>query len=98
MADHDSLAEQFEEKRGHLRGVAYRILGSLAEADDAVQEAWIRLSRSGGSSVDNLGAWLTTGVGRVCLDLLRSRTSRRGDPLDVEEAGRMPIAPDPEHE
>src|SRR2546426_3623573 len=98
MADNDSLAEQFEEKRGHLRGVAYRMLGSLAEADDAVQEAWLRLSRSGGSGVDNLGAWLTTVVARVCLDMLRSRTSRREDPLDVEEAGRMPSSHDPEQE
>src|SRR5258708_5861009 len=97
MADKDSLAEQFEEKRGHLRGVAYRMLGSLAEADDAVQEAWIRLSRSG-SSVDNLGARLTTVVARVCLDMLRSRTSRREDPLDAEEAGRVPSAHDPEQE
>ena len=67
MADNDLLAEQFEEKRRHLRGVAYRMLGSLAEADDAVQEAWLRLSRSGGG-VDNLGAWLTTVVARVCLE------------------------------
>src|SRR5712691_2070815 len=98
MADSQWLAEQFEEKRGHLRGVAYRMLGSLAEADDAVQEAWLRLSRSGGSGVDNLGAWLTTVVARVCLDMLRSRKSRREDPLDVEEAGRMPGAHDPEQE
>ena len=89
MADNDSLAEQFEKKRGHLRGVAYRMLGSLAEADDAVQEAWLRLSRSG-ASVDNLGAWLTTVVARVCLDMLRSRKARREDPLDVEGPNRMP--------
>src|SRR5204863_22359 len=88
MTDNDSLAEQFEEKRGHLRGVAYRILGSLAEADDAVQEAWLRLSRGGGRGVDDLGAWLTTVVARVCLDMLRSRKSRREEPLDVH-------APDP---
>ena len=98
MADNDSLAEQFEEKRGHLRGVAYRMLGSLAEADDAVQEAWLRLSRSGGSSVDNLGAWLTTVVARVCLDMLRSRKSRREDTLDVEQTGRVPSSNDPEQE
>src|SRR5437588_10173192 len=97
MADNDSLAEQFEEKRGYLRGVAYRMLGSLAEADDAVQEAGLRLSRSG-SRVDNLGAWLTTVVARVCLDVLRSRKSRREDALDVEEAGRMPSSNDPEQE
>src|SRR5258706_13182720 len=98
MADNETLAEQFEEKRGYLRGVAYRMLGSLAEADDAVQEAWLRLSRSGGGSVDNLGAWLTTVVARVSLDMLRSRKSRREDPLDVEEAGRMPSSNDPEQE
>src|SRR3984893_3166918 len=98
MADKDSLAEQFEGKRGHLGGVAYRMLGSLAEARDAVQEPWIRLSRSGGSSVDNLGAWLTTVVARVCLDMLRSRKSRREDPLEVEQAGRMPSSSDPEQE
>ncbi len=97
MADNDSLAEQFEKKRGHLRGVAYRMLGSLAEADDAVQEAWLRLSRSG-ASVDNLGAWLTTVVARVCLDMLRSRKARREDPLDVEGPNRMPGTHDPEQE
>jgi RNA polymerase sigma-70 factor (ECF subfamily) len=98
MADNDSLAEQFEANRGHLRAVAYRMLGSLAEADDAVQEAWLRLSRSGGSSVDNLGAWLTTVVARVCLDMLRSRKSRREDPLDSDEADSMPSRHDPEQE
>src|SRR3979490_707936 len=98
MADSDSLAEQFEEKHRHLRGVPYRLLGSLAEADDAVQEAWLRLSRSGGSGVDNLGAWLTTVVARVCLDMLRSRKSRREDPLDRQGAGRMPNSGDPEQE
>jgi RNA polymerase sigma-70 factor (ECF subfamily) len=98
MADHDSLAEQFEEKRGHLRGVAYRMLGSLAEADDAVQEAWLRLSQTDSSRVENLGGWLTTVVARVCLDMLRSRKSRREEPLDVEEVGRMPRANDPEQE
>ena len=66
------LAERFEENRSHLRGVAYRMLGSLTEADDAVQEAWIRLSRTDTSDVDNLRAWLTTVVGRVCLNMLRS--------------------------
>jgi RNA polymerase sigma factor (sigma-70 family) len=70
------LAERFEENRSHLRGVAYRMLGSLTEADDAVQEAWIRLSRTDTSDVDNLRAWLTTVVGRVCLNMLRSRRSR----------------------
>jgi RNA polymerase sigma-70 factor (ECF subfamily) len=81
--DHELLARRFEEHRSHLRAVGYRVLGSLAEADDAVQEAWLRLSRSDTSGVENLGGWLTTVVGRICLDMLRSRTSRREDPLDV---------------
>jgi RNA polymerase sigma-70 factor (ECF subfamily) len=75
------LAEQFEANRTHLRAVAYRMLGSVGEADDAVQEAWLRLSRSDTSSVQNLGGWLTTLVARVCLDLLRSRRSRREELL-----------------
>src|SRR5947199_4328242 len=83
MVDNDSLAEEFEKKRGHLRGVAYRMLGSLTEADDAVQDAWLRLSRSGATGVDNLRAWLTTIVARVCLNMLRSRNVRREEPLDV---------------
>ena len=83
MADQQLLAQRFEEQRGHLRAVAYRMLGSLAEADDAVQEAWLRLSRSDTSDVVNLAAWLTTVTGRICLDMLRSRTARREDPLDV---------------
>ena len=70
-------AEQFERHRPHLRAVAYRMLGSVSEADDAVQEAWLRLSRSDAAAVDNLGGWLTTVVGRVCLDMLRARRSRR---------------------
>jgi len=81
--DHEQLARQFEQHRGHLRAVAYRMLGSLAEADDAVQEAWLRLSRTDVSDVGNLGGWLTTVVSRVCLDLLRSRKSRREDSLDT---------------
>ncbi len=80
--DEQFLADRFESHRTHLRAVAYRMLGSHAEAEDAVQEAWIRLSRTDTSSVENLGGWLTTVVGRVCLDMLRSRTSRREDPLD----------------
>src|SRR5512133_3130256 len=72
-------AEQFERHRGHLHAVAYRMLGSLSEADDAVQEAWLRLNRSDTDAVENLGGWLTTVVGRVCLDMLRSRRSRRED-------------------
>src|SRR2546423_2956093 len=101
MDEHDWLAERFEENRTHLRAVAYRMLGSLAEADDAVQEAWLRLSRSGSSGVENLGGWLTTVVARVSLDMLRSRESRREEPLD--ERGPEPVigreeGPDPEHE
>jgi RNA polymerase sigma factor (sigma-70 family) len=86
--DHDWLAERFETHRRHLRVVAYRMLGSVSEADDAVQEAWLRLSRADTSGVENLGGWLTTVVARVCLDMLRSRSSRREEPLDVQ-------APDP---
>jgi RNA polymerase sigma-70 factor, ECF subfamily len=81
MDQHDWLAERFEENRRHLRAVAYRMLGSLSDADDAVQEAWLRLSRSGASGVENLGGWLTTVVARVCLDMLRARKSRREEPL-----------------
>jgi RNA polymerase sigma factor (sigma-70 family) len=77
MRDRDLLAERFEEQRPQLRRIAYRMLGTVDEADDAVQEAWIRLSRTDESSVDNLGAWLTTVVSRVCLDMLRTRRSRR---------------------
>ncbi|WP_338677658.1 sigma-70 family RNA polymerase sigma factor [Streptomyces sp. SCSIO 30461] len=83
MNDGEYLAERFEAHRSQLRAVAYRMLGSLSEAEDAVQEAWLKLSRSDTSEVANLGGWLTTVVGRVCLDMLRSRTSRREDPLDV---------------
>ncbi|MET7800383.1 sigma-70 family RNA polymerase sigma factor [Streptomyces decoyicus] len=101
MNDHEWLAERFEENRSHLRAVAYRMLGSVSEADDAVQEAWLRLSRSGVSGVENLGGWLTTIVGRVCLDQLRMRKARREDPLDfhVPEpiVGRLDTV-DPEHE
>jgi RNA polymerase sigma-70 factor (ECF subfamily) len=79
---HDWLADRFEADRGQLRAVAYRMLGSVAEAEDAVQEAWLRLSRSDAGEIDNLSAWLTTVVGRVCLDMLRSRRSRREDVLD----------------
>ena len=79
----DFLAERFEGHRSHLRAVAHRMLGSAAEAEDAVQEAWFRLSRTDTGQVDNLGGWLTTVVGRVCLDMLRSRRSRAEQPLDV---------------
>jgi RNA polymerase sigma-70 factor (ECF subfamily) len=83
MPDQDWLAERFETNRPHLRGVAYRMLGSMSEADDAVQEAWIRLSRADTSEVENLRAWLTTVVGRVCLNMLRSRKTRREASLET---------------
>src|SRR5437762_11682108 len=88
------LAEQFEEHRPRLRAVAYRMLGSASEAEDAVQESWIRLGRTDVSGVENLRAWLTTVVARVCLDMLRTRTSRREDPLD-EDAEDDTHVPDP---
>jgi len=97
MDERDWLAEQFEAHRGHLRGVAYRMLGSASEADDAVQEAWIRLSRADTGSVENLGGWLTQVVARVCLDLRRSRRSRREEPLALEGES-IPGAADPERE
>jgi RNA polymerase sigma-70 factor, ECF subfamily len=83
MPTPEQIADQFEEHRAHLRAVAYRMLGSASDAQDAVQESWLRLSRTDVSSVENLRAWLTTVVARVCLDMLRTRTSRREDPLDV---------------
>src|SRR6202162_3932825 len=83
MDEHEWLAERFEAERPHLQAVAYRVLGSLSEADDAVQEPWLHLSRSGTSGVENLGGWLTTVVARVCLDMLRSRESRREEPRAV---------------
>ena len=105
MDEQDWQAQRFEEHRSHLRAVAYRMLGSISEADDAVQEAWLRLSRSETSGVENLGGWLTTVVGRVCLDMLRSRTSRRVVPLGEPLGTRVPEplvsraeGIDPEHE
>jgi RNA polymerase sigma factor (sigma-70 family) len=83
MDEGDWLAERFQANRTHLRAVAYRMLGSLSEADDAIQEAWLRLSRADASGVENLGGWLTTVVARVCLDMLRWRESRREEPLGV---------------
>lgn len=83
MSEQDWLAERFESHRPHLRAAAYRMLGSISEAEDAVQESWLRLARSDVSAVQNLGGWLTTVVGRVCLDMLRSRRARREDPLEV---------------
>src|SRR5229473_206633 len=81
MDEREWLAQRFEEHRVHLKAVAYRMLGSLAEADDAVQDAWLRLNRSGASDVENLGGWLTTIVARVCLNMLRSRYLRREEPI-----------------
>jgi RNA polymerase sigma factor (sigma-70 family) len=101
MTEHrDWLVEQFEGNRNHLRAVAYRMLGSAAEADDAVQEAWLRLCRSETSDVNNMGGWLTTVVARVCLDMLRLRKSRREDSLDAPDApeARPAHAADPEQE
>src|SRR4029453_148449 len=82
------LIERFEENRPRLRGMAYRMLGSLSEAEDAVQEAWLRLNRSDASTVNNLGGWLTTVVSRVCLDMLRSRKSRREEPMVLQVTER----------
>jgi RNA polymerase sigma-70 factor (ECF subfamily) len=93
--DREFLAARFDGHRAHLRTVAYRMLGSATEADDAVQEAWVRLSRTDTGDVENLGGWLTTVVGRVCLDMLRSRTARREAPLD--DPG-IPVDADPAHD
>src|SRR6266702_4584092 len=92
MEQHDWLAEQFEAHRIHLRAVAYRMLGSLSEADDAVQETWLRLSRSDTSGVDNLAGWLTTIVARVCLNMLQSRKSRREEPVGADLADSVGLA------
>lgn len=104
MNETDSLAAQFEKNRSHLRAVAYRMLGSLTEADDAVQEAWLKLSRSDATTVENLGGWLTTVVARVCLDMLRARKSRHEESLE-EQIAAPPSGPaiisrglDPEQE
>ena len=97
MSEQQKLAEQFEEHRTHLRSVAYRMLGSLAEAEDAVQEVWFRLSRSDTSAVENMRAWLTTVVARVSLDMLRSRQSRREEPAEADVETRHGGA-DPEQE
>ncbi|NRQ30722.1 RNA polymerase sigma factor SigJ [Nonomuraea sp. NN258] len=101
MDEREWLAERFEGHRPRLRAVAYRMLGSMSEADDALQEAWLRLSRTDAAAVENLGAWLTTVVGRVCLNVLRSRASRREEPYDVRVPDPI-VSPehgvDPEHE
>src|SRR5689334_6665860 len=101
MSTPERLAEQFEAHRSHVRTVAYRMLGSASEAEDAVQEAWIRLSRTDVSGAANLRGWLTTVVARVCLDMLRTRASRRGGPLDtpvpdpiIRSIGRAPEGPE----
>ena len=101
MTEDDAIVDAFEEQRPHLRSVAYRILGSTAETDDAVQEAWLRLSRSDAAEIENLGGWLTTVVARICLNMLRSRNSRREQPLDLHVPDPIvdPIdGTDPEHE
>jgi RNA polymerase sigma factor (sigma-70 family) len=101
MTERDYLAERFEENRTHLRAVAYRMLGSSSEVDDAVQEAWLRLSRADTTGIDNLGGWLTTVVARVCLDMLRSRKSRREEPFAPqapEPIATGPSGSSPEHE
>jgi RNA polymerase sigma factor (sigma-70 family) len=101
MTQSDDLAERFEAHRPHLRAVAYRMLGSVAEADDAVQEAWLRLSRSDSDDIGNLGGWLTTVVARLCLDALRTRRARREDPMGVhvpEPILSSVDGPDPEQE
>jgi RNA polymerase sigma-70 factor, ECF subfamily len=102
MNERDWLAERFEEHRLRLRAVAYRMLGSLSEADDAVQEAWVRLSRSDADEIENLGGWLTTVVGRVSLNMLRSRRTRREEPLDAVHVPEPIVdrvdGTDPEHE
>jgi len=102
MNEHDWLAERFEENRPHLRAVAYRMLGSASEADDAVQDTWLRLSRAGTDGVENLGGWLTTIVARVSLNMLRSRALRREEPLDPPVTAQPAADPangtDPEHE
>jgi len=101
MSERDHLAERFEENRAHLRAVAYRMLGSSTEAEDAVQEAWLRLGRAETSGIDNLGGWLTTVVARVCLDMLRSRKSRREEaftPEAPEPVAKGTSGSSPEHE
>src|SRR5882724_7236792 len=100
MEKNEWLVKQFEANRTHLRAVAYRMLGSLSEADDAVQESWLHISRSDMSSIENLGGWLTTVVARQCLDMLRLRKSRREETLDshVPEAMSREDSADPERE
>jgi RNA polymerase sigma factor (sigma-70 family) len=101
MTEHEWLAGRFEEHRGHLHALAYRMLGSAAEADDAVQESWLRLSRAEATKIDNLGGWLTTVLARVCLDMLRARRARREEPHGVripEKLADCSAEKDPEEE
>ena len=98
MAENKILAEEFEAQRPHLRAVAFRMLGSLAEADDAVQEAWLRLQSAAPGAIENPGAWLTTVVARICLDMLRTRKSRREEPLETEGRILPRAEPNPEQE
>src|SRR4051812_2670095 len=95
MGENEWMSARFEESREHLRAVAYRMLGSRSDADDAVQESWLRFSRADVAGVQNLGGWLTTVVARVCLDMLRSRRSRREEPVgeharEPAQEGRVP--------
>jgi len=101
MDEREWLAQRFDANRAHMQAVAFRLLGSTTEADDAVQEAWIRVSRAGTGGVENLGGWLTTVVSRVCLNMLEARQSRREEPLDLhtpEPVVRATGGPDPEQE
>jgi len=97
MDSDDTLSKQFEESRGHLQAMAYRLLGSVPEAEDAVQETWLRLSRTDASAIDNLPGWLTTVVGRVCLDMLRARARHPVQPIDATGPAHAD-GPDPEDE
>ncbi|WP_232427727.1 sigma factor [Thermobacillus composti] len=96
MIAQERLSEQFEAHRRHLLAAAYRMLGSLSEAEDAVQEGWLRLCRAETEAIENLGGWLTRVVSRVCLDMLRSRKSRREEPLDTHPAETYPLTEDRE--
>jgi len=96
MADEQWLADRFEAQRGHLRAVAYRMLGSLAEADDAVQDTWVRVSRAGADDVENIDGWMTTICARICLNILRSRAVRREEPIGLELVDTVSAAPEEE--
>jgi RNA polymerase sigma-70 factor (ECF subfamily) len=98
MDENDRLLDAFEQQRGRLRAVAYRMLGSASEADDAVQETWLRATRAGTADVENLAAWLTTVTGRVCLNMLRTRATRREEPLEIPGEGAPALRPDVQSE